>query len=81
MSNYWAHAWYLFETLKEFTSMYSGHYSKYLKNYGELQNNFTIIPSNCAALKVSLFCVHLKQEEIASRADMFAKKNAKFHVL
>ncbi|KRZ52885.1 hypothetical protein T02_10190 [Trichinella nativa] len=32
MSNYWAHAWYLFETLEKSTSIYSGHYSDHLRN-------------------------------------------------
>ncbi|KRX31402.1 hypothetical protein T05_8444 [Trichinella murrelli] len=35
MSNYWAHAWYVFETLKESTCMYNGNYSEHLRNYGK----------------------------------------------
>ncbi|KRY17849.1 hypothetical protein T12_9597 [Trichinella patagoniensis] len=37
--NYGAHAWYLFESLEESTSMYNENYSEHLRNYGELQRD------------------------------------------
>ncbi|KRY43673.1 hypothetical protein T03_15308, partial [Trichinella britovi] len=33
--NYGAHAWYLFESLEESTSMCNENYSEHLRNYGE----------------------------------------------
>ncbi|KRX41112.1 hypothetical protein T05_4907 [Trichinella murrelli] len=34
MSNYWANAWYLFESLETSNSLYSETYSMLLRNYG-----------------------------------------------
>ncbi|KRX12967.1 hypothetical protein T07_13471 [Trichinella nelsoni] len=34
MSNYWAHTWYLFESLEESTSTYRGTKSMLVKNCG-----------------------------------------------
>ncbi|KRY29110.1 hypothetical protein T01_12422 [Trichinella spiralis] len=56
MSNYWAHAWYLLETLKESTSMYNGNYSEHLTNNGVLTSNF--VPIKGSALdSLSLNCL------------------------
>ncbi|KRY12897.1 hypothetical protein T12_9893 [Trichinella patagoniensis] len=41
MTNYWAHAMYLFETLKESTTMYNGNYSEHLRNCGVLKLVFS----------------------------------------
>ncbi|KRX23410.1 hypothetical protein T07_9224 [Trichinella nelsoni] len=47
MSNYWANAWYLFESLETSNSLYCETYSMLLRNYGILENNFINIASNC----------------------------------
>ncbi|KRX77746.1 hypothetical protein T06_6645 [Trichinella sp. T6] len=36
MSKYWAHVWYLFESLQTFNSLYGETYSMLLRNYGIL---------------------------------------------
>ncbi|KRX14376.1 hypothetical protein T07_8332 [Trichinella nelsoni] len=46
MSNYWANAWYLYESIETSNSLYGETCSMLLRNYGILQNNFINIASN-----------------------------------
>ncbi|KRX76610.1 hypothetical protein T06_9482 [Trichinella sp. T6] len=50
-STHWAHAGYLFDTLKESTTMYNGNYSDHLRNYSVLQNSFMLRASNFVSIK------------------------------
>ncbi|KRY31437.1 hypothetical protein T01_15987 [Trichinella spiralis] len=52
--NYWARAWYLFESLAESTSMYSEDYSEHLSNYGELLGCFCENSSKKAILVLEI---------------------------
>ncbi|KRX76519.1 hypothetical protein T06_10658 [Trichinella sp. T6] len=56
-STHWAHAGYLFDTLKESTTMYNGNYSDHLRNYSVLQNSFMLRASNFVSIKVTLMKV------------------------
>ncbi|KRX78208.1 hypothetical protein T06_8868 [Trichinella sp. T6] len=68
MSNYWAHAWYLFESLAESTSMYSENYSEYLGNHGLFENiecsdqilNQELLNSNSSLTISGRFRVYIK---------------------
>ncbi|KRZ47683.1 hypothetical protein T02_16046 [Trichinella nativa] len=46
ISNYFAHGWYLFETLENSTSMYNGDYYWHLRNDCVLYSNFVLRASN-----------------------------------
>ncbi|KRX37558.1 hypothetical protein T05_8642 [Trichinella murrelli] len=61
MSNYWANAWYLFESLETSNSLYGETYSMLLRNYGILKSAKNLFSKffHIDKIKASIHSTHL----------------------